>query len=75
MTGSKTNERPGTRASLKGFHMSASKARVVLNLIRGEDVKSALHERQRERIPIRGERRSGRRLPPLPARLGGHLKP
>jgi large subunit ribosomal protein L22 len=41
MTGPKTNERPGTRASLKGFHMSASKARVVLNLIRGEDVKSA----------------------------------
>src|ERR1035437_2613035 len=41
MTGPKTNESPGTRASLKGFHMSASKARVVLNLIRGEDVKSA----------------------------------
>jgi len=43
MTGPKTNERPGTRATLKGFHMSASKARVVLNLIRGEDVKYA-HE-------------------------------
>ena len=41
MTGPKTNERPGTRASLQGFHMSASKARVVLNLIRGEDVKTA----------------------------------
>ena len=41
MTGPKTNERPGTRATLRGFHMSASKARVVLNLIRGEDVKSA----------------------------------
>ena len=41
MTGPKTNERPGTRATLKGFHMSASKARVVLNLIRGEDVKYA----------------------------------
>jgi len=41
MTGPKTNERPGTRATLKGYHMSASKARVVLNLIRGEDVKSA----------------------------------
>lgn len=41
MTGPKTNERPGTRATLKGFHMSASKARVVLNLIRGEDVKTA----------------------------------
>ena len=41
MTGPKTNERPGTRATLRGYHMSASKARVVLNLIRGEDVKSA----------------------------------
>ncbi len=41
MTGPKTNERPGTRATLRGFHMSASKARVVLNLIRGEDVTSA----------------------------------
>ncbi|NNN09781.1 MAG: 50S ribosomal protein L22 [Acidimicrobiaceae bacterium] len=41
MTGPKTNERPGTRATLKGYHMSASKARVVLNLIRGEDVQSA----------------------------------
>ena len=33
MTGPKLNERPGTRASLK--------ARVVLNLIRGEDVNTA----------------------------------
>ena len=41
MPGPKTNERPGTRATLSGFHMSASKARVVLNLIRGEDVKTA----------------------------------
>ena len=41
MTGPKTNERPGTRATLRGYHMSASKARVVLNLIRGEDVKTA----------------------------------
>ncbi len=41
MTGAKTNERPGTRATLRGYHMSASKARVVLNLIRGEDVQSA----------------------------------
>ena len=32
---------PGTRATLSGFHMSASKARVVLNLIRGEDIKTA----------------------------------
>ena len=41
MTGPKTNERPGTRAVLKGYHMSASKARVVLNLIRTEDVNTA----------------------------------
>jgi len=41
MTGPKTNERPGTRATLRGYHMSASKARVVLNIIRGEDVTTA----------------------------------
>ena len=41
MPGPKTNERPGTRAHLKGFGMSASKARVVLNLIRNEDVNTA----------------------------------
>jgi large subunit ribosomal protein L22 len=41
MTGPKTNERPGTRATLRGYQMSASKARVVLNLIRGEDVSTA----------------------------------
>jgi large subunit ribosomal protein L22 len=41
MTGPKTNERPGTRATLRGYHMSASKARLVLNLIRGEDVTTA----------------------------------
>ncbi len=41
MTGPKTNERPGTRAVLRGYHMSASKARVVLDLIRGEDVTTA----------------------------------
>lgn len=41
MPGPKTNERPGTRATLRSFPMSASKARVVLNLIRGEDVATA----------------------------------
>jgi large subunit ribosomal protein L22 len=41
MTASKTNERPGTRATLRQFPMSASKARVVLNNIRGEDVNTA----------------------------------
>ena len=41
MPGPKTNERPGTRATLRGYHMSASKARVVLDLVRGEDVTTA----------------------------------
>jgi large subunit ribosomal protein L22 len=48
MTGPKLNERSfvagertGTRASLRGSRMSASKARVVLDLIRGRDVVSA----------------------------------
>jgi large subunit ribosomal protein L22 len=41
MTAAKTNERPGTRATLRGFPMSASKARVVLNIVRGEDVNTA----------------------------------
>jgi large subunit ribosomal protein L22 len=41
MTGPKLNERHGTRATLRGYHMSASKARVVLNLIRNEDVTTA----------------------------------
>ncbi len=34
----RTNERPGTRAVLRHFHMSATKARQVLDLIRGTDV-------------------------------------
>ncbi len=41
MTGPKLNERPGTRATLRNYHMSASKARVVLNLVRNEDVNTA----------------------------------
>ena len=41
MTGPKTNERPGTRAVLKHAWVSASKVRVVLDLIRGLDVQSA----------------------------------
>jgi large subunit ribosomal protein L22 len=41
MTGPKINERPGPRATLRGYHMSASKARVVLNIIRNEDVTTA----------------------------------
>ena len=35
MTGPKTNERPGTRAQVKNARMSATKARAVLDLIRG----------------------------------------
>ncbi len=41
MTGPKTNERPGTKAVLKHFHMSAYKARQVLDLIRNKDVVTA----------------------------------
>ncbi len=41
MTGVKTNERPGTRAMHRHCGMSASKARQVLDLIRGEDVQRA----------------------------------
>src|ERR1035441_1531218 len=41
MTGPKLNERPGRNAELRGYHMSASKARVVLTLIRGEDITTA----------------------------------
>ena len=41
MTAPKTNERPGTRATLRQFPRSATKARVVPDLIRGEDVQSA----------------------------------
>jgi large subunit ribosomal protein L22 len=41
MTATKTNERPGTRAVHRYCGMSASKARQVLDLIRGEDVQRA----------------------------------
>jgi large subunit ribosomal protein L22 len=40
-TTGKTNERPGTRAVAKHIGMSATKARVVLDLIRGKDVATA----------------------------------
>ena len=33
----KTNERPGTRAVLRHSHMSSTKAREVLDLIRDKD--------------------------------------
>lgn len=41
MPGLKTNERPGTRAVLRHYRMSASKARQVLDLIRDENVDRA----------------------------------
>jgi len=41
MTGPKTNERPGTRAFLRGAQMSATKVRQVLDLIRGEQAERA----------------------------------
>lgn len=41
MTGPKLNERPGTKAHLKGVRGSASKARRVLNLIRNRSVDQA----------------------------------
>jgi len=40
-TTGKTNERPGTRAVVRHVRMSAFKARVVLDLIRGKDVVTA----------------------------------
>ncbi len=42
MTGPKTNERPGTRASVRYSRGSASKARRVLDLIRNESVEDAV---------------------------------
>src|SRR3954471_3572427 len=41
MTGPKTNERPGTRAVLRDAWVSATKVRVVLDLIRGLEVQRA----------------------------------
>ena len=41
MTAPKTNERPGTRAVLRHCHMSAFKAREVLDLIRGKPIAEA----------------------------------
>ncbi|MGO9457562.1 MAG: 50S ribosomal protein L22 [Acidimicrobiales bacterium] len=58
MTGLKTNERPGTRAVLRHYRMSASKARQVLDLIRGEDVETAaeiLRTTSREAATVVGQ--------------------
>ena len=58
MPGLKTNERPGTRAVLRHCRMSATKARVVLNLIRSKDVDRAgeiLRDTPREAAEIVGK--------------------
>ena len=58
MTGTKTNERPGTKAVHRYCGMSASKARQVLDLIRGEDVQRAaeiLNGTEREAAEIVGK--------------------
>ena len=67
MTGAKTNERPGTRAVLRHYRMSASKARQVLDLIRGEDVDRAaeiLNGTEREAAEVSA--RCWRRPSPTP---------
>ena len=58
MTATKTNERPGTRAVHRHCGMSASKARQVLDLIRGEDVQRAaeiLNGTEREAAELIGK--------------------
>jgi large subunit ribosomal protein L22 len=58
VTGTKTNERPGTKAVHRYCGMSASKARQVLDLIRGEDVQRAaeiLNGTEREAAEIIGK--------------------
>jgi len=58
MTGTKTNERPGTRAVLRHYRMSAPKARQVLDLVRGEDVGRAadiLRDTEREAATVVGK--------------------
>lgn len=58
MPGAKTNERPGTRAVLRGSRMSAFKAREVLDLIRGQDVLRAaeiLRFSERGAAPVVGK--------------------
>jgi large subunit ribosomal protein L22 len=58
MTGPKTNERPGTRAVHRYCGMSASKARQVLDLIRGTDVQRAaeiLNGTEREAAEVIGK--------------------
>ena len=42
MTGTKTNERPGTRAQVRHARFSATKARAVLDLIRGLPAEEAI---------------------------------
>jgi large subunit ribosomal protein L22 len=58
VTGPKTNERPGTKAVHRYCGMSATKARQVLDLIRGEDVQRAaeiLNGTEREAADVIGK--------------------
>jgi large subunit ribosomal protein L22 len=58
MTGLKTNERPGTRAVLRHYLMSPTKARQVLDLIRDKDVQLAneiLRTTEREAAAVVGK--------------------
>jgi large subunit ribosomal protein L22 len=58
MTAVKTNERPGTKAVLRHYLMSASKARQVLDLIRDKDVDTAaeiLRSTEREAASVVGK--------------------
>lgn len=58
MTGTKTNERPGTKAVLRHYKMSASKARQVLDLIRDQNVDRAaqmLNTTSREAADVVGK--------------------
>ena len=69
MPGPKTNERPGTRAVLRHSSISASKARQVLDLIRGEDVDRAsqiLRSTPRSAAVAVSKAVSYTHLPPLP---------
>src|ERR687891_455040 len=72
----KTNERPGTRAQMRYARFSASKARAVLDLIRGLPVNEAAEVLQfTERGPSPGGGAGGGggppRAPPRPRGGGG----
>ena len=80
MTATKTNERPGTRAVHRHSGMSASKARQVLDLIRGQDVQTAAEILTGTRPRGRRDHRQGpglgrgQRRPQRPAEPRGALR-